>query len=357
MGVSLSFLNVSFVGEQSLPSHKPCKPFGALLDELVLVSVLALLFSAHLRAPPLSELFAFDASDARAGGCRAPVSEDQWRSLYDLSKERGEHVRLDWSSQLPDPVFSDTRTAVGWSALSLPWEPFFSCAFKAHKHINLLEIESALSLLRHLASEGQRNRRVLALTDSRVALGALSKGRSSSRRIKYLLKKVAALCLCYGFQFDVVWVPTWSNPADAPSRVQLLSAWRNALPKLPPSTARQAAVASCGTNSASLQSLSPRSQASLCIKPLHLRPRLLQIARQHPRHQFPQLLQFGQNLGTFRRDRAPVCPPLGLSPGILNSSTAAATSKEIQGLVSMIGPWRRHPPARCHLIHRSALLC
>ena len=65
----LSFLDVSFVAE-CLPSRKPCKLSGALLDELVLVSVLAPLFSAKLSAPPLSELFAFDASEARAGGCR-----------------------------------------------------------------------------------------------------------------------------------------------------------------------------------------------------------------------------------------------------------------------------------------------
>ena len=97
--------------------------------------MLAPLFSANLRAPPLSELFAFDASDACAGGS---VSEDQWRSLYDLSEERREHVRLDWGSQPPDPVFSDTRAAAAWSALSPPWEPIFSFAFKAHKHINLL---------------------------------------------------------------------------------------------------------------------------------------------------------------------------------------------------------------------------
>ena len=51
------------------------------------------------------------------------------------------------------------------------------------RHTNLLEIESGLSLLRHLVSEGRRNCRILALPESRVALGALSKGRSSSRRV------------------------------------------------------------------------------------------------------------------------------------------------------------------------------
>ena len=108
-------------------------------------------------------------------------------------------------------MFAETR------ALSLPWKPFFSFAFRAHNHINLLEIESVLSLLRHLAAEGRWNCRVLALTGSRIALGTLSKGRSISRRVNHLLKKVAALYLCYGFQFDVVWVPTWGNTTDAPS--------------------------------------------------------------------------------------------------------------------------------------------
>ena len=83
----LSFIDVSFVAAESFLSRKLCKLSRALLDELVLVSVLAPLYSANLRSPPLNELFAFDASDSRAGGCRAPVSDEQWRSLYDLSEE------------------------------------------------------------------------------------------------------------------------------------------------------------------------------------------------------------------------------------------------------------------------------
>ena len=77
-----SFLDVNFVVAQSLPSRKPCKLSGPLLDELVLVSVLAPLYLPDLRSHRLSELFAFDALDSHAGGCGAPVREDQWWSLY-----------------------------------------------------------------------------------------------------------------------------------------------------------------------------------------------------------------------------------------------------------------------------------
>ena len=54
-------------------------------------TVLAPKYSANLRSPPLNELFAFDASGSRAAGCRAPLSEEHWRSLNTtyLSEERG----------------------------------------------------------------------------------------------------------------------------------------------------------------------------------------------------------------------------------------------------------------------------
>ena len=230
----LSLIDVRFVAAERFFSRKLCKLSGALLDELVLASVLAPLYSANLRSPPLNELFAFDASDSRAGGCRAPVSDEQWRSLFDLSEERG-NTCASTGGLSPPTLCSLTR---GRQQLGMP------CLYRGNPSSRLRpRLPSAstssrsrapLSLLRHLAAEGRRNCRVLAITDSRVALGALSKGRSSSRRVNHLLKKAAALCLCHGFQFDAVWVPTWSNTADALSRRQPISAWRNTLSELPP---------------------------------------------------------------------------------------------------------------------------
>ena len=160
----LSFLDVSFVGAESLPSRKPCKLSSTLLNELVLLSVLAPLCSAVLRSPPLNELFAFDASDSRAGGCRAPVSEDQWRSLYDLSEERREHVRLDWGSCLSRGSPS-TRLRLRLTSTS-----------------TYSKLRALSSLLRHLASEGQHDCRVLALTNSRAALGASEVAAAAAKR-------------------------------------------------------------------------------------------------------------------------------------------------------------------------------
>ena len=53
------------------------------------------------------------------------------------------------------------------------------------RHINLLELEAVFQMLGKLASSGVRRARVLMLVDSQVTVGAVSKGRPSSRRVNY----------------------------------------------------------------------------------------------------------------------------------------------------------------------------
>ena len=115
-----SFLDFNFVAAESLPSRKPCKLSGPLLDELVLVSVLAPLYLPDLRSHTLSELFAFDAFDSRAGGCGAPRQGGSMVVLVRLVRgvERTRALRLGVSP--PNPAFSDTRAGAAWNALSLP---------------------------------------------------------------------------------------------------------------------------------------------------------------------------------------------------------------------------------------------
>ena len=119
-----------------------------------------------------------------------------------LCEETGERVRLDWKVEEPPSNLHDGRA-------------MFSYRFFKGKHFNLLELESLISLLRRVTREGIQERR---LADSRVVLGAVSKGRSSLRKINFLLRKQGFLCLACDIALELVWVPTWSNPADAPSR-------------------------------------------------------------------------------------------------------------------------------------------
>ena len=55
--------------------------------------------------------------------------------------------------------------------------------------------------------------------DSRVVVGAVSKGRSSSQHLNSFLRRLTAVCLGADVSVRLIWVGTKSNPLDAPSRL------------------------------------------------------------------------------------------------------------------------------------------
>ena len=63
------------------------------------------------------------------------------------------------------------------------------------KHIHLLDLESPISFFKELASGGMQAHRLLVLVNSRVALVSVSKGRSSSHTLNFLLKSLGIWCV------------------------------------------------------------------------------------------------------------------------------------------------------------------
>ena len=104
--------------------------------------------------------------------------------------------------------------------LSLPWRVGKAWAWRAMSHINILELASVLRLLRFLAPHGSL--RIVVFVDSAVALQAASKGRSPSRGLTPILRKVAAVCLAADLYPVFHFCPTRLNPADCPTRDTLL---------------------------------------------------------------------------------------------------------------------------------------
>lgn len=87
------------------------------------------------------------------------------------------------------------------------------------EHINSLELRAVLTTLKwRLAHKGQVGKRFLHLVDSLVVLHALSRGRSSSRKLRSTLSRICALLLCSSSQVMWGYVHTEQNPADRPSR-------------------------------------------------------------------------------------------------------------------------------------------
>ena len=99
------------------------------------------------------------------------------------------------------------------------------------EHINSLELRAILTSLRwRLEHVKHFKTRFIHLTDSLVCLHALTRGRTSSRKLRRPMSRINALILASGSQPLWGYVHTEQNPADRPSRwgQRVQSKFRNA---------------------------------------------------------------------------------------------------------------------------------
>ena len=100
------------------------------------------------------------------------------------------------------------------------------------EHINALELRAVKTAIVWRLKELEENDcRFLHLVDSLVVLHALSRGRSSSRRLRRTLCRIGALQLAGGLVAVWGYVDTHQNPADRPSRRPLRKKWVKQLRK------------------------------------------------------------------------------------------------------------------------------
>ena len=90
-------------------------------------------------------------------------------------------------------------------------------------HINVLEAQAVLRLLRRLAYDGG-DLRVPLMVDSQVVRCCLTRGRSSAASLRGVMKKIASVALAFGLYVGARFVPTRLNPADYPTRCSRLPA-------------------------------------------------------------------------------------------------------------------------------------
>ena len=90
---------------------------------------------------------------------------------------------------------------------------------RGKEHINSLEMRAILNALRwRLEHQQHLGCRMIHLTDSLVCLHALTRGRTSSRKLRSTISRINALLLCSNAQMIWAYVATDCNPADKPSR-------------------------------------------------------------------------------------------------------------------------------------------
>lgn len=97
------------------------------------------------------------------------------------------------------------------------------------EHINVLELRAAMTSMRYRIEElGQKDIRCVHLVDSMVVLHCLSRGRSSSRKMRRTLMRLNSLLLVSGIRPTWAYVDTHQNPADRPSRRPVKKPWLKA---------------------------------------------------------------------------------------------------------------------------------
>ena len=217
---SLSVLQTVYVLiELDTPEVRPLsREMGAELQTLLNLSPL---ISANLLAPFGDLVMATDASLTGAGVCVAEVSSADYRELYSRRMRKGWWSAALFGEDGASRQVLDYHPAVATIVENAEWRTVVSYTFKFEESsIVLLEAQALLTGLRWLVSNPNFfGRRIIFFIDSQSLLGAVVKGRSSSRRLNRLCRKMAAYFLVSQIKPSYIWIPSECNPADEPSRV------------------------------------------------------------------------------------------------------------------------------------------
>ena len=152
---------------------------------------------------------------------RSPVRPDPQgilvTKLLGITSIKGEDLLLQSSSE-QTVKFQRLRASI--PAGLWKWRDLAGWAWKGDpEHINSLELRAVYTTLKWwVLKKRVRSCRFLHLVDSLVVLHALSRGRTSSRKLRRTLMRINSLLL--GYDLHPVWgyVHTSINPADRPSR-------------------------------------------------------------------------------------------------------------------------------------------
>ena len=139
------------------------------------------------------------------------------QKLCNLTSIKGEDLLLQTGTEVP-VKFHRLRASI--PAGLWRWRTVTGWKWSGEaEHINVLELRAVLTTIRwRIERMHQVNIRCVHLVDSLVVLHALSRGRSSSRKMRRTMMRVSALLLASGLQPIWGYVDTHQNPADKPSR-------------------------------------------------------------------------------------------------------------------------------------------
>ncbi|CAE7376276.1 unnamed protein product [Symbiodinium sp. CCMP2456] len=179
----------------------------------------------HMRTPLASTMVATDATPSSGGAVAVEVPKPLAQELWRQSEIKGEAVRLDRGVAEEVLCAEPKEPSVFASSVAecMPWTVTSSYSFKETSHVNLQEMRALRREVTRLIARGAcRGAVLIALNDSRVVVGAIAKGRSSSFKLNGLLRGLLPHLVLSRASLAVLWIETAANPADFPSRFKVL---------------------------------------------------------------------------------------------------------------------------------------
>ena len=115
------------------------------------------------------------------------------------------------------------RSVGAWLCLfgvALGWCEVQCYAWDSTQHINVLELSAVFNFVRYAVRVyGWHQLRLVHVVDSRVVSCVLAKGRSSSKLLNRILRRLCSLLLAADLYLLPVWTISQWNHGDIPSRV------------------------------------------------------------------------------------------------------------------------------------------
>ena len=153
-----------------------------------------------------------------------PCSVQLVRKLCGLVSLKGEDLLLQSASDVPVRYH---RLRASIPAGLWRWRTISGWKWRGNQdHINVLELRAVLTTVKwRIERLHQKDLRCVHLVDSLVVLRSLTRGRSSSRKMRRTLMRISSYLLASGLVPLWGYVDTHQNPADRPSRHYVKKRW------------------------------------------------------------------------------------------------------------------------------------
>ena len=201
-----------------------------LKDELVSFVILCRLAMVNLRARAADFVVATDASTEAIAAVKAPLCEPMVKELTRHCLRKGAWAKLlqpqaallreknllDVEEELPADVFNSNPL---WDVIArcLHYSTSWKRLVKRQRHINILELQAFVKEEKRLC-ESRSMLRIPFGIDSQVCLGAVVKGRASSKPLNDILRQSMAFPLGADVYEFFMYFRSESNRADGPTR-------------------------------------------------------------------------------------------------------------------------------------------